>query len=243
MKEEASKLVLNDDDSNSEAISEAAASGKKYDVTLAGRTFSKDGEWNSICLPFDVVLEGSPLEGATAKTLTSATMDETQVTLTFGEAVTTLSAGVPYIIKWEATDEQIVEPTFSKVTVVNSSDEERTISLADDNVQFAGYYDAFSITPGNGNIYYITAGNKLIHSSMNHTLKAFRAYFRLSEEAVTHQFVLDFGDGDSTSIMDQKEETNDKYANAGWYTLDGRKLNGKPTKKGIYLHNGRAVMK
>lgn len=24
-----------------------------------------------------------------------------------------------------------------------------------------------------------------------------------------------------------------------WYTIDGRKLSGKPTKKGIYIQNGK----
>ena len=27
-----------------------------------------------------------------------------------------------------------------------------------------------------------------------------------------------------------------------WYTLDGRKLNGKPTTKGLYIHNGKKVI-
>ena len=27
-----------------------------------------------------------------------------------------------------------------------------------------------------------------------------------------------------------------------WYTLDGRKLNGKPTAKGIYVNGGRKVV-
>jgi len=26
-----------------------------------------------------------------------------------------------------------------------------------------------------------------------------------------------------------------------WYTLDGRKLDGKPTQRGIYINNGRKV--
>jgi hypothetical protein len=26
-----------------------------------------------------------------------------------------------------------------------------------------------------------------------------------------------------------------------WYTLDGRKLSGKPAQKGIYIHNGKKV--
>ncbi len=28
----------------------------------------------------------------------------------------------------------------------------------------------------------------------------------------------------------------------GWYTMDGRKLDGKPTKKGLYINNGRKVV-
>ena len=27
-----------------------------------------------------------------------------------------------------------------------------------------------------------------------------------------------------------------------WYTLDGRKLDGQPLKKGLYIHNGRKVV-
>ena len=30
--------------------------------------------------------------------------------------------------------------------------------------------------------------------------------------------------------------------NGVWYTLDGRRLTGKPTMKGIYIHNGKAVV-
>ena len=29
----------------------------------------------------------------------------------------------------------------------------------------------------------------------------------------------------------------------GWYTLDGRKLNGEPTAKGLYIHNGKKIVK
>ena len=30
--------------------------------------------------------------------------------------------------------------------------------------------------------------------------------------------------------------------NTGWYSIDGRRLNHKPTQKGIYIHNGRKVV-
>ena len=32
-------------------------------------------------------------------------------------------------------------------------------------------------------------------------------------------------------------------ADGQWYTIDGRRLQGKPTKKGIYIHNGKKVIK
>lgn len=27
-----------------------------------------------------------------------------------------------------------------------------------------------------------------------------------------------------------------------WYTLDGRKLSGRPTQRGMYIHNGKTVV-
>jgi hypothetical protein len=38
-------------------------------VMLTGRKLYKDDSWNTLCLPFDVVLEGSALDGATLKEL------------------------------------------------------------------------------------------------------------------------------------------------------------------------------
>jgi arabinogalactan endo-1,4-beta-galactosidase len=29
---------------------------------------------------------------------------------------------------------------------------------------------------------------------------------------------------------------------AAWYTLDGRRLTGQPTAKGIYIHNGKKLL-
>ena len=36
---------------------------------------------------------------------------------------------------------------------------------------------------------------------------------------------------------------NEESATAtGWYTIDGRKLNGKPGEKGVYILNGRKIV-
>ena len=92
----------------------ATFSGKTADVTLAGRTLWKDGDWNTLCLPFDVVLEGSPLggDGVDVRTLSDASFSDGTLTLTFTEAgaVTTLTASVPYIIKWSNTGSTCGKP-------------------------------------------------------------------------------------------------------------------------------------
>lgn len=84
---------------NSELIS--SCDGMKLPVMLDGRTLYKDGAWNTLCLPFSLTLAGSPLAGAEARTLESATLTGGTLDLQFGDAVTELVAGTPYIIKWE----------------------------------------------------------------------------------------------------------------------------------------------
>ena len=41
--------------------------------------------------------------------------------------------------------------------------------------------------------------------------------------------------------IDNGQLTIDNEAGA-WYTLDGRRLNGKPTTKGIYINNGKKII-
>ena len=71
------------------------------DFTLNDRTLYKDGTWNTLTLPFDLKISGSVLNGATARTLTSASFESPTLTLNFGEPVETMTAGTPYIIKWQ----------------------------------------------------------------------------------------------------------------------------------------------
>ena len=203
-------------------------------VKLDDRTLKKNDEWNTLCLPFDVVLANSPLAGATAKTLTGASIDGNTVTLTFGDDVETLSAGVPYIIKWESGAD-IVNPVFTGVTIDKT---DRSITKGD--VQFKGYYDAFGINATNTNIYYMTAGNTLKHTGVARTLKGCRAYFQFGGNNAARDIVLDFGDAtDVTPLMFAEGEEVEGVA---WYDLAGRKLDKQPTRKGLYIFNGKKIV-
>ena len=46
--------------------------------------------------------------------------------------------------------------------------------------------------------------------------------------------------GSTTDI--QAAEANPARSDEAWYTLDGRRLSGKPSQKGLYIHNGRKLV-
>lgn len=46
----------------------------------------------------------------------------------------------------------------------------------------------------------------------------------------------------TATAIDHIPQTSEN-ADGQWYTIDGRRLQGKPTKKGIYIYNGKKVIK
>ena len=105
---------------NSTTISNA--NGYVANVTLAARTLYKDGAWNTLCLPFDVTIAGSPLAGATARALESASISGSTLNLTFGDAVDELVAGTPYIIKWPTNSNSPVTCTYTATSGTGTGD-------------------------------------------------------------------------------------------------------------------------
>ena len=237
-------IILADNADNSTTINDA--NGYFANVTLSGRTLYKDGKWNTLCLPFNVTLSGSPLNGAVARPLTSASISGTTLTLTFGDAVTTLKAGTPYIIKW-ASGDNIVSPVFSGVTI-DKTDRSYDNGISGDNrVRFLGTYDAltFSSEPQNS-ILLLGDANKLHYAGAGH-LGACRAYFKIGDGVSAARqltgFEIDFGEGETTGILNIEHSTlNIEHSADAWFTLDGRKLSGKPSVKGVYVNNGRKVI-
>ena len=229
--------------------------GKEANVTLTDRTLYKDGKWNTICLPFDVDLtdENSPLYGADARELEEASItgDEANghtLHLSFSEAVTTLEAGVPYIIKWEEGD-NITDPVFPNVTISNTYEGFDNGVAGDYRVRFLGTYnkmvygkDKSVLFMGSSNNLYYPDGKKQV------SLGACRAYFRIGENNAVNAkgitgFVIDFGEDDeeATAIHNAEFIMQNDDADA-WFTLDGSRLSGTPAAKGIYIHNGKKVV-
>ncbi len=52
-----------------------------------------------------------------------------------------------------------------------------------------------------------------------------------------------FDDSEATGLSEKGIVNSDKSATATWYDLNGRKLNAAPNRKGIYIQNGKKVVK
>ena len=234
-------ISLVNDENNSTKISNANSCIAK--VTLSDRTLYKDGKWNTICLPFDLVLEGSPLAGAVARPLSEASIDGSTLNLTFGDPVTTLVAGTPYIIKWDAAATNIEDPVFDGV-IIDKADRSFSSGSDDTRVRFVSTYDAMAFTDADATSVLLLGGeNTLRYANASAHLGACRAYFKIgdgSAAAPVNSFNIDFSDGETTGIETLNIERG-TWNDDSWYTLDGRKIaNGqKPTAKGLYIHNGK----
>ncbi len=225
------------------------------DVTLSGRTLTKSGDWNTLCLPFNLTAaqlaeNTNPLNGATIKELDAANTNlntaNGTLTLSFTPA-TSIVAGKPYIVKWTTPADNISNPVFTGVTIDNSTEAQAnmTITSNDGNVKFVGQYSPFDITNENKNeILYVASGNKIGYSSKTRTLKCFRAHFWVQPngtQQAARMINIDFGEGETTQIT-TTNYTNDTNSDGVWYTLDGRKVQGKPTQKGMYIVNGQKLV-
>ena len=73
-------------------------------------------------------------------------------------------------------------------------------------------------------------------------LAAHKAYLAFDSSMAAPGFFFNFGDGGETTPVSGKIIADGDEDSADWYTLDGRKLQGKPAKKGLYIRNGKTVV-
>ena len=224
------------------------------DVVLTGRTLYKDGDWNTLCLPFDVEdITGTPLEGATVKTLESTEFANGILSLTFSDALTSIQAGKPYLVKWAAQEPDYAEnPVFENVIIGSIT----PANVETEYVNFVGTYSSVVFDAGTAHkdVLFLGKGSTLYYpdGSKTTTINACRAYFTLkgitagdpANGGDVKGFVLNFdGEDDPDGLNEELRMKNEEFATAkGWYSLDGKKLDGKPTQRGIYIHNGKKVL-
>lgn len=256
-------ISLADNDDNGEVLFENNGE-VVHSVVLTGRRLYKDGKWNTICLPFDHTIDiYSPLYDSNNKpdvrALSSTSFENGVLTINFTKVTDDfglgeLTAGIPYLVRWpkdqfydNSPDEyDLIGVRFENVTISNS-----LANTSTDYVDFIGTYSPEVIYQEDDEKteLYLGADDKLYYpATEDFTINACRGYFRLKNgltagegtENAVRSFVLDFDfDDDATGISEELRVKNEEIATALWYSLDGRKLSGKPSQKGIYINNGK----
>lgn len=143
----------------------------------------------------------------------------------------------------------INNPTFTGVTTDNTN---RDVDFTG-GCSFRGTStETVTFTEANHRKFLLLTGkNTLAYPAANLTIGLYRAYFELPTAGAAHSFTLDFGEdaGETTGIIQVKRDepaangnTPAAHADAAYYDLQGRKLDGKPTQKGIYIVGGKKII-
>ena len=253
--------TLDDQGSNSSTLTRTN-NGHSHMVKLKNRRLWKDGDWNTLCLPFALKnLEGTPLAGATVMQLNTTSKKDKIYQTRFDEESGTLNlyfskvtsggleAGVPYIVKWAKADgydadnpetRDLNNPVFNGVFI--TAPEPGSVTSHDGTVSFCGRYDYVEYTTENRSVLYLGTANKLYYpqpsGSTNPSMGACRAYFTLNGIAA--------GDlpaaGAREFVLNFDEDPSSELTGIVTVPADGRD-SGSPrsVRTGIYTLDGRRV--
>jgi hypothetical protein len=229
-----------------------------YDPTSASYSNNRPGGYDQ------KNLTGSPLAGCTLKELDTESSysghktglaDDGTLYLNFKDAYE-IEAGKPYLIKWDSdgTNNLTASDLVFNYAIIDKSI--INVTSMDEKVTFKGTYAKQTFTDVANNktedksILFLGEDNTLFYplasQGNDYTFNAFRAFFKLNTPTAVRVFNLSFGEeNESTGIVEAVANSKLNTLNSTlseWYTMDGRKLDGKPATKGLYINNGRKVV-
>ena len=171
--------------------------------------------------------------------LESTSVAGTVLTLNFTDA-TEIVAGQPYLVKPAATVD--FSANGKEFAGVNLNDATAT-PTEKTHVDFVPTLGKTEVTGDVKDILILNTSGTLVHPSAVGNMKGFRGYFLMHEAAanLARAFVINFGDGETSGIQPIRMENGTTPAE-GTYDLSGRRIQGQPTQKGVYIQNGKKVV-
>ena len=222
-----------DDDKDFVAYEPFAAKAASYSRTMnAGTT------WATLCLPFEVSLDGQNFR---AFKLLSA--DDVTETVELEEIEGSIEAGTPVIIKM---NDGATELKFTEADKEIAKDVQ-TAETADANYKLQGIYTKKEFSKDTDNNCYIVKGSKLMNpakllgtSTEFVGSKPFRAYMADNSSApAAGARMFSISVGGSTTAIEQLETTADSKAE--YYDLQGRRLQNLQKGVNIVKRGGKTM--
>ena len=221
--------------SNTKAIEEwmNKQMNKQMDITLY-RSFTADGGYYTLCLPFDVNQEQLKTifgENTETYTFSNATTVNSEYNVYLSAETGILTAGTPYIIK---PSQSASNPVFKNVTITASAGK----TVTKNQVSFYGILDPSKMTKDN-KLQRFLGGNdglSLLYPNAEAAIYPTRAYFEFPSASKAK---IGFSD-ETPNGLDQVRAPS--CTAKSYFTLDGRMLENKPTHDGIYIVDGHKVI-
>ncbi len=224
------------------------------------RTFSQQTQigvsrgWEAIALPFTVQTYTHADRGVIAPFGNSASENHfwlRELTQNGLQNAQTIEANKPYIISMPNSEEYRPETnlagqvTFSALNAIVPVTEATPVEYGSISL-----VPAFQSRSAQTEIYALNVGEERngypegsVFERDYRTVRPFEAYtLHRDNQNPAPQFIMIGGDmGNGTTgieeLVDKRMNTNDS-----WYTIDGRRLQGAPTSKGLYIRNGKKVI-
>ena len=252
------------------AISDALK-GKTVNIAFS-RTFEKlsdgEGKASTVCLPFNLD-KPSTTDVGTFYTFGGVSSDATGeyvVTMT-EETADNLSAGTPYMFRPATTATGAISFQNTAYTVPDDGFTPAGTATDANGWKFKGTYQEKTWTEGQTHLYgFATSDYKKSDNSLLNEVGAFRRFsyghinpfrcYLLAPGATEARGVSKAGNqlpeslkvilisasGEATAIGTLDTRTGEVTFDGEWYDLNGRRLNGKPTTKGLYINNGKTIV-
>ena len=223
---------------------------------LGGERNWEANYWNTLVLPFDITVANlSKALGYAIVNVIDPTRTEVsgtgskfygKLTMKGANDKEYIPANTPFMVKTADDITGIVD--FGIQTIVAPTN---LTVVAGANVEFTGTYTAKSVSKVDNAAIWFLMGNYTNWAYIKSTSEAswgivpFEAYIKLPENSQVGsiKFFFEEEDGTVTAIesVDAEDAESAESAAEGWYTINGIKLNAKPTQKGIYIFNGKKV--
>ena len=156
------------------------------------------------------------------------------------DAFNTMKSNTPFLVHNNGTEEKTI-------LLIPCNEPDLAITWAN---EFIGTLTEKTFTEqemGAGADFYVCNGKEFIQVRGAGTLAANKAYLKVTGNApasIPFRRSID-GNGEGTTGIDNVNVNPNPNLNdndAAWYDLGGRRLQGKPAQKGIYIKNGKKVI-
>ena len=239
------------------ALTDNDTYGRYADLPVPSATYTKTtdrvGKFHSWLVPFDHTITAADAEKFTfykINMIANSPDPSQEASNTIWVYVKKLSEGdvlhasMPYVYKpKEAVTDYVFTADNNLLKPMKTGVIAKTETM-EDIYNFYATYDATTATAQDPFYYVNIDGGISLGNDGTVTVGAFRWIIRVESKfggSTAYARKMTFFDGEEATgvneVIEVKEVNDDS-----WYTLDGRKLDGKPTAKGIYVNGGKKVV-